>query len=131
MPLNKLKCFRELLEENAYRLSDSHYMTDFYFEGGAASSLLAAMRDRASTNSVAMRTLALLYPKLLDVGYFSHTLDHVGEHFNTPTLSAFGLAWVSLFSHSPKTRMLWREQTGRSMSSYSATRWWSRWEVYK
>ena len=38
---------------------------------------------------------------------------------------------MSLFSHSPKVKMLWKEQTGRSMASYSATRWWSRWEVYQ
>ena len=36
-----------------------------------------------------------------------------------------------MFTHSPKARMLWREQTERSMVSYSPTRWWSRWEVYK
>ena len=35
-----------------------------------------------------------------------------------------------LFSHSPKAKLLWKEQTGRSVTSYSATRWWSRWEVY-
>ena len=207
VPLNKLVCFRDLLEENAYRLSDRHYMSDLVpfilkeeqcrikeeiadrqvaviFDGTSrlgealaivlrfvsddwileqrlvrmqllakslmgeeiarelihilstdysigSSNLLAAMRDRASSNGVAMRTIALLYPKLLDVGCFSHTIDHVGDRFCTPVLSEFGVAWVSLFAHSPKTRLLWREQTGRSMSSYSATRWWSRWEVYK
>ena len=25
--------------------------------------------------------------------------------------------------------MIWKEQTDRSMASYSATRWWSKWEV--
>jgi len=35
-----------------------------------------------------------------------------------------------LFSHSPKAKLLWKEQTGRAVASYSATRWWSRWEVY-
>ena len=34
--------------------------------------LIAAVRDRAAVNNVAMRTLAV-YPKLLDVGCFSHT----------------------------------------------------------
>ena len=93
--------------------------------------LLAARRDRASTNDVAMRTVAVVYPKLLDVGCFSHTIDLVGEHFHTTTLTKFGMLWVSLFAHSPKVKMLWREQTGMSMPSYSPTRWWSRWEVYK
>ena len=38
-------------------------------------------------------------------------------------------SWISLFSHSPKTRILWQDQTGKSMATYSATRWWSHWEV--
>ena len=93
--------------------------------------LLAAMRDRASTNEVAMRTVMVLYLRLLDVGCFAHTLDLVGKHFHTTTLSEFGILWISLFSHSTKVKMLWKEQTGLSMQSYSPTRWWSRWEVYK
>jgi len=87
------------------------------------------MRDRASTNTVALRTMKVLYPDLVDVGCYSHTFDQVGGQFNVPTLSEFVTGWISLFSHSPKTRLMWKEQTGRSMSSYSATRWWSRWEV--
>ena len=61
--------------------------------------LLAAMRDRASVNNAAMRTIAVLYPEMIDIGCFSHTIDHVGEHFKTPHLHEFGLYWVSLFSH--------------------------------
>ena len=38
---------------------------------------------------------------------------------------------MSLFSHSPKVRMLWKDYTSLSMPSYSPTRWWSRWELYK
>ena len=91
--------------------------------------LLAAMKDRASVNEVAVRTLKIVYPNLLSVGCFSHTLDRVGEHFLTPNLSDFITSWISLFSHSPKTRILWRDQTGKSMATYSATCWWSRWEV--
>ena len=93
--------------------------------------LLATMRDRASTNCVAMRTLKVVYPHLLDIGCYSHTLDHVGEKFVTPHLDEFGKAWVGIFAHSPKARLLWRERTGRSIATYSETRWWSRWEVLK
>lgn len=93
--------------------------------------LLGAMRDRASTNNVAMRTLLIVYPKVVDIGCFSHTIDHVGGHFKTLILSAFTTSWISLFSHSPKTRLLWKTRTGRSMMSYSNTRWWSKWEVMK
>ena len=93
--------------------------------------LLAAMRDRASVNNLALQTVKVVYPNVVDIGCFSHTLDHVGKKFATPVLNDFLHLWISLFSHSPKARMLWRSQVGRSMISYSSTRWWSRWEVGK
>ena len=58
--------------------------------------LLGAMRDRASTNNVAMRTLAVVYPSIVDIGCFSHTIDLVGSKFATPMLTEFitpGLAY--------------------------------------
>ena len=58
------------------------------------------MRDRASVNDVAMRTIKVVYNELLDVGYFSHTLNHVGERMNTP----FCNTWTALFSRSPRSR---------------------------
>jgi len=205
VPLNKLDVFRELFEENGYRLTDKRNLFDLipfiqkrevsaisaeingkdlsvcfdgttrlgealaivvrYIDDGwkitqrlvrlqivaksltgeelarelisvlsvqysiGTQQLLAAMKDRASVNEVAVRTLKIVYPNLLSVGCFSHTIDRVGEHFVTPNLSEFIVSWISLFSHSPKTRILWRDQTGKSMATYSATRWWSRWEV--
>ena len=62
---------------------------------------------------------------------FSHTLDLVGSKFGTPCLSSFMVWWVSLFSHSPKAMLLWKERTGQSYQGYSPTRWWSKWEVMK
>ena len=68
--------------------------------------LLTAMHDHAATNGVAMRTVKVIYPLLRDVGCFSHMLDLVGEKFCTPHLTEF-ITWrVSLFSHSPKGRVL-------------------------
>ena len=80
--------------------------------GVVSSNLLAAMHDRASVNSVAVRTLKVLYPNVLEISCFSHTIDHVGDNFDTPVLYDFGTTWVSLFSHSPKVRLLWRSRTG-------------------
>ena len=97
--------------------------------GIALQQLLAAMKDHVSVNEAAVRTLKIVYPNLLSVGCFSHTIDRVGEQFCTPNLSDFITSWISLFSHSPKTKILWVEQTGKSLATYSATRWWSRWEV--
>ena len=51
--------------------------------------VVATMRDRASVNNVAIRTLKILYPNLLDIGCFSHTLDLVGDHFKLPQLTEF------------------------------------------
>lgn len=82
--------------------------------------ILGAMRDRASTNNVAMQTLKVIYPSIVDIGCFSHTIDHVGGNFKTPILSDFITPWLLLFSHSPKTRLLWKTQTNKSMKSYSA-----------
>ena len=39
--------------------------------------VLAPMRDRASVNNLAMRTVKVIYPNILDVGCFSHILDIV------------------------------------------------------
>ena len=182
VPLNKLQHFRDILEENFFRLTDWHHMSDLVpfvlkeeeslikkeidgknvsvIFGGTtrlgealanvvrfvtndwtiehglvkmqllaksltgkdiarelihvlateysigSNNLLAVMRDRASTNEVAMKIISVLYPYLVDVGCFSHTLDLVGEHFQTATLDEFGMLWISFFAHSPKVKML-------------------------
>ena len=204
-PLNKLNCFRGILEENAFRLTDRSHMANLLpfilneeqdrmkqeilgrdiaviFDGttrlgeamviliryvaddwslvqrmlqvrllaksmtgneiarelistlstkyGVGSScLLAAMRDRASVNNVAVQVLQVVYPSLVDVGCFSHAINLAGEHFKVPTLSDFTALWVSLFAHSGKARLAWKDQVGSSIRSYSRTRWWSQWEV--
>jgi len=91
--------------------------------------VVATMRDRASVNNVAIRTMKIIYQNFLDIGCFSHTLDLVGNHFKFPNLTEFVGTWLALFSHSTKTKFLWKEQTGKAMASYSQTRWWSKWEV--
>ena len=93
--------------------------------------LLAAIRDGASVNSVAIQTVKVVYPVPIDVCCFPHSIDRVGDHFGKPTLSDIITPWICLFSNSPKTRLLWRSHTNKSMSSYSTTRWWSKWEVIR
>ena len=180
VPLSKLDSFRDLLEENRYRLSDRRHMSDVVplvvsqeqeeikqeilgravsvvFDGttrlGEAMAIVirfvdgsftirqrlirlqllaksmsgeeiareivnslsvmysissnlvvAMMHDRAACNGVALRTLKVVFPTIVDIGCFSHTLDLVGEKFVTPTLSSFATWWISLFSHSPKAK---------------------------
>ena len=94
-----------------------------------ANLVVAFMRDWASVNNVAMRTISVIDNSMIDIGCFSHTLDHVGENMNTPILDEFTKHWISLFSHNLKVRLAWRSRTGFSSPSYSATRWWSRFEM--
>ena len=84
--------------------------------------VLAAMRDRASVNNVAIRTISVIYDQVIDVGCFSHTLDNVGNRMKIPTLINFTTIWISLFSHSPKARLARRMRTGMPYPSYSPTR---------
>jgi len=76
-----------------------------------------------------MRTLKVLYLAVLGIGCFSDTLNCVGEKFNAPYVNDCTTYWVSLFSHSFKAQAIWKQQTGRTISSFSVTRWWSKWEV--
>jgi len=80
-------------------------------------------------NAVAMRTVSVLYNHMFDVGCLSHTIDHVGEHLSVPVLNDFIKGWIGIFSHSPKTRLAWRTLTSLPPPSYSATRWWSKFEA--
>ena len=85
--------------------------------------ILAAMRDGARPNGLDKRIVKVVYLHIMDVRCFPHTLDLVGDKFQTPLLTSF---WISLFLHSPKTKMLWKNQTEKSVASY---RWWSKWEI--
>ena len=89
------------------------------------------MRDRASVNNVALRTLKIVYPNLVDIGCIAHTINLAGERFQVPTLQEFINLWNSLFTHSAKARLCWKEQCGSSVHSYCPTRWWSKCEVMK
>ena len=165
IPINKISCFREILEENALRLTDRSHMANLIpfiieqekgklkeqiesknvsvcFDGTtrlgealvvvlrfmdnnwklqqhlvqvkmvakcmtgeeiaqelidtlsvnysiSSSRLITAMRDRCSVNNVALRTLKIVYPNLVDIGCIAHTINIAGEHFQIPTLHEF------------------------------------------
>ena len=90
--------------------------------------LLACMHDRASVNGAAMRTIKVVFPSLVDVGCYSHTIDLAGEKFDVPVLDEFFHLWVSLFAHSSRAKMDWQTAIGISIKSHSCTRWWSKWK---
>lgn len=92
--------------------------------------LVAGIRDGAAVNKVAMQHVStIMYHNLLDVICMSHSLDLVGQHFDTPILAEFLQWWVSLFSRSAAARLLWKGRTGIAVRSLSKTRWWSSYEV--
>ena len=91
--------------------------------------VVAAMRDGASVNGVAIRTFQVLCPNVFDVTCFSHAANNAGHHFQFPVLEKFIRLWVQLFSHSSKAKLAWNQRTSFSIKSYSETRWWSLWEV--
>lgn len=91
--------------------------------------LVATMRDGASVNGCALKVVRAIYPTALDVTCFSHAIDLTGSHFELPTLDLFMQHWIRLFSHSATAKLRWKERTGVAMRSFSATRWWSKWEV--
>ena len=90
--LSKSLCGKEVARELISVLLVSY--------GVRSSNLLASMRDRALVNNVAIRTLKVVYLLTVDVGCFSHTIDHVGGCFDTPTQNEFITLWISFFSQS-------------------------------
>ena len=93
--------------------------------------VIAAIRDGASVNGAALNHVrTIMYPQMVDIICLSHSLDNVGKRFDTPTLDTFSHWWVSLFSHSPVSKLRWRTMAGESITTYS-TRWWSWWKVLK
>ena len=93
--------------------------------------LLAVMKDGAAVNHAALEQVKFFFPQLLDITCFSHTIDNVGKHFEFRVLDRFSQLWVSMFSHSAAVWLAWKTRTGTAMKTYSATRWWSKWEVMK
>ena len=109
--LRKLLSGEELARELLTALS-----TELGIDG---SLLLAAIHDRASVNGVAMCTLSIMYPGIIDIGCFLHTLDLVGTKFNFSTVDKFMKHWEAIFTHSCKSKLIWKEQTGMAIKTYS------------
>ena len=76
----------------------------------SSDNLFTCMQDRASVNSVAVRMLKIVFPKLFDIGCFSHTIDHVGECFNTPVLNDFMKTWIGSFLGALNLDLLGRQK---------------------
>ena len=82
------------------------------------------MRARATSNEVAISTIKQLYPNILDIGCFFHTLDNDGGKFNLMILEELIRLWIRYFAHTCSYHAVleWRCVTGKAMPSYSETR---------
>jgi len=96
--------------------------------------LLGTNRDGASVNEVAMSTLQEFRETngcsapFWNLKCLAHFLNLVGERMSSNLARSFLAQWKSMMGHSVKARNLFREVTGQSFISSSATRWWSEWE---
>ena len=88
--------------------------------------IVASIRDSCATNGKAERNLSHVLPNMESMKCISHTLSHVGEHVKLPTVSKFMVHWISLMSHHPSAKRLWKERIGVAMKRFSHIRWCSR-----
>ena len=128
-PLIRLDiCAKSVNAQDLAHVLNDCLSVDYQVRGN---SLLATLKDGASVNQAALNHIKFVFPKMLIVVCFSHTLDNVGNHFKVPDLLSFGSLWIRLFKHSHRAKLIWQELTGRTPKSYSETRWWSKWEVFE
>lgn len=93
------------------------------------SSHIAFMRDSVKVNGCAVERLRNLCSSSEDILCICHTLCHVGEHFQLPTLSSFMHHWIGLVYLHAAAKATWKELIGGSVVGYSTTRWYSRAEI--
>ena len=74
--------------------------------------IIAVMHDCASANDVAICT----YPFNVSL---SHALNQVGEKFNILNVNEVTTYWISLFSHSSKAQILWKQWAGCTVHGYT------------
>ena len=85
-------------------------------------------RDSVSVNGAACRRLVGTFTSAADTLCFCHTLCHVGEHFELPTLTEFKTPWLELVGGRDPHRgaqQLWKETVGIPVPGFSKVRWYS------
>ena len=91
VPLQKVDSFRELLEENAFRLSDSSNLREL---------VPIIHKDAQATvrNEIDGKKVSVI--------------------FDGTILSEFVKVWINMFSRSPKTKLAWSTKTGLPAPTY-------------
>ena len=85
-------------------------------------------RDSVSVNGAACRRMQTTFTSAADSLCFCHTLCHVGEHFELPTLKEFKTPWLELVGGRDPHRgakALWKEMVQVTVPGYSKVRWYS------
>ena len=96
--------------------------------GIPAARIVNIARDSCSVNGAACRRLLITFTSAVDTLCFSHTLCHVGEHFELATLVEFKTPWLELAGgrnphHGAKA--LWKRLVEVPVPGYSHVRWWA------
>ena len=101
--------------------------------GIPSANVVGFSRDSVSTNGAACRRLMITYTSAADLLCICHTLCHVGEHFQLPTLDEFMTPWLELVGgRNPHAgaKMLWKETVApAAVPGYSHVRWYSKAEI--
>ena len=85
-------------------------------------------RDSVAVNGAACRRLRVTFTSAAVSLCFCHTLCHVGERFELPTLKEFKTSWLELVGgRDPHkgAQALWKEMVKVTVPGYSKVRWYS------
>jgi len=101
--------------------------------GMGLAQVIGAVHDGASANGKAMRIFSgqravFTQEEFWNLTCLPHFLNLVGDRIDCPILEEFLGAWKTFFAKSHKARAEWKQHSGVSFISSSATRWWSEWD---
>jgi hypothetical protein len=91
--------------------------------------VVAFMRDSVPANGVAVRSLLGTFSSSVDILCVPHTLNHVGERFNFPTLDEFLTPFITLVCNDGAAKVLWKNLIGEPVVGFSVTRWYCKAEI--
>ena len=85
--------------------------------------LIAFMRDSASANGVAVRSLLATFSCSTDILCVPHTLNLVGAHFELAVLEEFLTPFIILVCNDGAAKNVWKKLIGEPVVGFSVTRW--------
>ena len=91
--------------------------------------LIAMSTDRVSANKTAYISIIKDSTKIILIGCLYHTLDKVGNNFDTPELKTFITKIRHLVSNLHNAKRLFRQFDSEEtcLAEYAVIRWWNDW----